>query len=134
MPTYKTDWSGSDFINFGDWNRIESNILELASYLTASEFSVPTPSVVTNRTEKSIDYLSSINRIESNLGSIRDAFGMSPPTYLDKKTWTVGMGFSFDDANRLENNTQIIRTYADLVVLSYRRSGAFTCGDQGGLY
>ncbi|KRE33433.1 hypothetical protein [Paenibacillus sp. Soil724D2] len=134
MATYKTDWSSSDFINFGDWNRIESNVLDLATYLQGIQYSVPTPSVVINRTVASIDFLSSINRIENGLGAIQSAFGMTPPNYLSKKTWTIGMGFSFDDVNRLENNTQILKTYGDLIVKSYKYSGALTCGDQGGLY
>lgn len=134
MATYKTDWDIESTINFDDWNRIESNILDLAVYLNDIQYAVPTPTVVTNRTEKSIDFLSSINRIEANLGAIHDAFGMSPPTYLEQRTWGVGQGFGFEDANRLENNTQIMKTYGDLIQKSFRRSGAFTCGQQGGLY
>jgi hypothetical protein len=134
MATYKTDWNSDNFINYSDWNRIESNILDLANYLNSIQYAAPVPTVVTNRTVRSIDFLSSINRIENNLEALHVAFGMSPPGYLDHKTWTVGQGFTFEDANRLENNTQIIRTYGDLIVKSFRRSGAFTCGDQGGLY
>lgn len=134
MPTYKTDWTSTDFINFGDWNRIEQNMLDLANFLISIQYNVPVPSVVTNRTTASIDFLSSINRIESNLTAIQTAFGMTPPNYLANKTWTVGQGFSFNDANRLENNTQILVTYGDLVQKSFRRCGNFTCGDQGGLY
>lgn len=134
MATFKTDWSPSDYINFGDWNRIESNMSDLATYLNGIQYPVTTPSVITNRTVSSIDYLSSINRIENNLGNIMTAFGMTPPNVLAKKTWSVGQGFNYDDVNRLERNTQIIMTYGDLIQKSYRYCGAFICGDQGGLY
>ncbi|SEN19473.1 hypothetical protein [Paenibacillus sp. OV219] len=134
MATYKTDWSSDDYINFGDWNRIEQNMLDLATYLQSIQYAVPTPTVVTNRTVSSVDYLSSINRIETNLEAIHFAFNMTPPEYLDTKVWTAGQGFTYADVNRLESNTQIIKTYGDLVAKSFRWSGAFTCGQEGGLY
>jgi hypothetical protein len=133
MTTYKTDWKSTDKINAGDWNRIEANMLELANYLDSIQYPVPTPSVVTNRTAAYIDFLSSINRIENNLTAIQQAFSMTPPGYRPNKIWAIGQGFSFDDVNRLESNTQIIMTYGDLVRQSFRRCGAFTCGNQGGL-
>jgi hypothetical protein len=95
---------------------------------------VPYIGAINNRTASSIDFLSSINRIENNLDAIKTSFGMTPPNYLTKKTWSVGQGFSFEDVNRLENNTQIIKTYGELITKSYRYCGAFTCGDQGGLF
>jgi hypothetical protein len=127
-------WTPSDYINFHDWNRIESNMSNLATYLNGIQYSVPTPSIVNDRSAASIDFLSSINRIEDNLEAIHVAFGITPPDYNPRKFWAVGVPFSFDDANRLENNTQILRTYGDLVFRSFRRSGALSCGDQGGLY
>lgn len=134
MAIYNTNWLSTDFINFGDWNRIESNVADLASYLQSIQYNVPTPSVVTNRTVTSIDFLQSINRIENNLDAIQASFGMVPPSYLAKKTWAVGIGFSNTDANRLENNTQILKTYGQLVVTSYRYSGMATCGETGVIY
>lgn len=131
---YKTDWFITDYVNYYDWNRIESNILDLAQYLQSIEYIVPTPSVVTDRTVHSVPFLSMINRIENNLGAIHTAFGMDPPTYLAQKQWVGGQGFTYEDANRLENNTQIMKTYGQLIVQSYRYCGSFTCGEQGGLY
>lgn len=134
MATYKTDWLSTDFINCADWNRIEQNMSDLAAYLNSIQYVVPPLTTVTNRTVTTIDYLSSINRIEANMEAIHKAFSMDPPGYLASKVWTVGQGFTNGDVNRLEYNTQIITTYADLVQRSFRRCGNFTTGNQGGLY
>lgn len=132
MATYKTDWTAADKINFADWNRIESNMTDLANYLKSIQYAIPTLSVVTNRSPASIDYLSSINRIENNLESIHAAF-VNPDAYLAKKTWTVGKGFDYTDVNRLEANTQLLKALGALIVQSYKYCGATTCGG-GGLY
>jgi hypothetical protein len=87
---------------------------------------------VINRTVKSIDFLSSINRIEANLDNIRLAF-FSPADYLPKETWTVGKGFDYTDANRLEGNTSRLLSLGMSVYQSYRYCGTFNCGESGGL-
>lgn len=128
----RTDWAISEAINPEDWNRIESNMSEVSTFLNAIQYANTTPSVVTNRTNISIDYLSSINRIENNLEALRVAF-ITPADYLPKKTWTVGKGFDYSDANRLEKNTKSLLDWGMLVYQSYRRCGALICGG-GGLY
>ena len=132
--TPKLDWNASNWINYDDWNRIENNILELCNYLISIQYSPPTPvSTNTTRNNLSIDFLSSINRIEANLDNIRLAF-LSPADYLPKKTWTVGLGFDYSDANRLESNTNSLLNWGMTVFQSYRYCGAVTCGEDGILY
>lgn len=131
--TPKVDWTISDNINFGDFNRIENNILELYTYLQSIQYNVPLPTTTnTSRTVLSIDFLSSINRIEANLDNIRIAF-LSPSDYIPRKTWTVGKGFDFTDANRLEGNTSRLLNWGMLVYQSYRYCGTYNCGETGGL-
>jgi hypothetical protein len=131
--TPKLDWTISNFINFDDFNRIENNILELYTYLQSIQYTVPLPSATnTTRTVSSIDYLSSINRIENNLDAIRLAF-INPIGYLGKKTWTVEMNFDYMDANRLEGNTNTLLSLGVLVYQSFRYCGTFSCGESGGL-
>ena len=131
--TPKLDWNASNWINYADWNRIENNIKELKDYLVSIQYAPPEPvSTNTTRTVLSIDFLSSINRIENNLDAIRLAF-LSPADYLPKKTWTVGLGFDYTDANRLESNTNSLLNWGMLVFQSYRYSGTFSCGESGGL-
>lgn len=129
----KLNWVKENSINYVDFNRIENNIYELALYLQSIQYAVPSPSATnTSRTVSSIDYLSSINRIESNLDNIRVAF-LTPADYLPKKTWTVGKGFDYTDANRLESNTSRLLSWGMSVYQSYRYCGTVTCGESGGL-
>jgi hypothetical protein len=88
--------------------------------------------VIKNRTKSSIDLLSSINRIEDNLETIRTSF-LTPPNYGGTKLWDVNKKIDFSDMNRLESNLEKLYAYAEKVFKNFRRCGAFTCGG-GGLY
>jgi hypothetical protein len=130
--TYKTNWLSTDFLSASEMNRIENNINLLAIHLRSIQYQIPTLEVKTNRTRVSIDYLSDINRIEQNLEAVRLRF-LTPPNYLETKVWTKEKTFDYNDANRLEANTQLMREYADRVVSSFRYCGAINTGG-GGLY
>lgn len=133
LITPKIDWVSSDEINYTDFNRIESNILELHAYLTSLGYTIPIPiSTNTSRTYSSIDFLSSINRIENNLENIKLA-SISPIGYVGKKTWVVGLGFDFNDANRLEGNTKTLYDLGLQVFQSFKYCGTFAAGQSGGL-
>jgi hypothetical protein len=133
LITPKLDWIISDNINFADFNRIESNITELCNYLTSLGYTPPAPVTSnTTRTVSSIDFLSSINRIENNLENIK-LTTISPIGYLGKKTWTVGKGFDYTDANRLETNTKQLYDLGLQVFQSFRYCGTFSCGQGWGL-
>ena len=131
--TPNLDWLSSDSINAADWNRIESNMQEVVTYLNSIQYSIAAITTVTNRTQTYVDTLTSINRIESNLDSIRLSF-ITPPGYGAKETWTVGKGFDNLDAIRLENNIKLLMDYGLLVYQSYRRCGAAVCGDAGVIF
>lgn len=127
------NWTAADEINYPDWNRIENNIQELYNYLVSIQYYPPAPvGTVTSRDNLSIVWLSTINRIESNLDALRVAF-LTPADYLPKKTWFVGLGFDYTDANRLESNTNSLLQWGMLVYQSYRYCGTYACGDTGGL-
>lgn len=130
--TYKTNWLSTDFMSPLDMDRIENNINQLATYLRSIQYQIPMLEVKTNRTRESIDYLSDINRIEQNLEAIRLRF-LTPPNYLQQKVWTKEKTFDYNDANRLESNTQLMNEYAGKVVSSFRYCGAINVGG-GGLY
>jgi hypothetical protein len=130
--SYKTNWLSTDFMSAAEMNRIEDNINQLATHLRSIQYQIPTLEVKINRTRESIDYLKDINRIEQNLEVVRLRF-LTPPNYLPTKVWTKEKAFDFNDANRLEANTQIMRDYADKVVSSFRYCGAINVGG-GGLY
>jgi hypothetical protein len=131
--TPKLNWTIDDYIHAVDFNRIENNILELYNYLVSLGYTIPTPaSTNTTRTLSSIDFLSSINRIENNLDVIKSA-SISPIGYLGKKVWTVGIGFDYTDANRLETNTKQLYDLGLQVFQSFKYCGTFNTGQSGGL-
>jgi hypothetical protein len=130
--SYKTNWLSTDFLSASEMNRIENNINLLAIHLRSIQYQIPSLEVKTNRTRVSIDYLSDINRIEQNLEALRLRF-LTPPNYLQAKVWTKEKTFDYNDANRLEANTQLMREYADRVVSSFRYCGVMNVGG-GGLY
>lgn len=131
--TPKTDWTAQDKINAEDFNAIEANTETARLFLASIQYAMPSITTVTNRTQTYVDFLASINRIESNLDSIRANF-LTPAGYLPMETWTSGKGFDYADANRLELDLKLIFEYGSLVVDSYRYCGAYTCGDGGALY
>lgn len=99
----KTDWVSTDAINFADFNRLEDNIIILRNFIIAISYSVPSITTETGRTKTFLEYLSSINRIEGNLQTIRNN-SFTPSGYGGSQTWSLGLGFDFAQANRLENN------------------------------
>lgn len=131
--TPKLNWLPTNSIEAADWNRIENNVQEVATYLNSINYTLPAMSFTTNRTQTSVDYLTSINRIEQNLESIRTSF-VTPPGYLPGETWAVGKGFDYTDANRLESNVQLLMEYGVLAFKSYRYCGVAICGQTGAIY
>lgn len=128
--TPKLDWLPTNSINAVDFNRIENNTAEVVAYLNSIQYTFPAMTHVTNRTQTSIDFLSSINRIEQNLETIRSLF-LTPAGYEPSKVWTSGKGFDNNDANRLEKNIKLLMDYGLLVYESFRRCGDTVSGDGG---
>lgn len=131
----KTNWKATDYLNYADLNRIEKNTEFVAEYLVNISYIVPIGTVVSNRTMQSIDFISSINRLEENIDIIKNSF-LTPPGWQDKKVWSLGKGFSYDDANRLENNLKILKEWAEIAKDNLVYCGTFNCGTdwKGGLY
>jgi hypothetical protein len=129
----RTDWFADDHINAADFNRIEGNIRVVKEYLRYIQINIATQTTITLRDKIYVDLITSINRIEDNLDALRAGF-LTPPNYLAKKTWVVGMGFNHEDVIRLESNILTLMQYAFFVYRSLRYCGDFTCGDYGRLY
>lgn len=129
----KLDWLPDDYINFVDFNRIENNTREVAEYLNSIQYVLPSLTIIDNGDKSSIDFISSINRIEQNLERIRTNF-LTPPGYGGAKNWAAGIGFTYEDANRLESNLQLLLEYGLLVYKSFRYCGVAICGETGVIY
>lgn len=125
----KTDWNSTDYYNAHDLNRVESNTAEVIAFLQSIQFDTPTITAVTNRDNTRIEYISSINRVESNIDTIKNKF-LTPPGWQSKKTWTTGPGFNYQDANRLESNLELLYEYAQLAAQNIVYCGLFACGEE----
>lgn len=123
----KTDWASADYLNFADFNRLETNTTVLRNYLLAISYAIPSLSIVTNRDETYIELLSGINRIESNVETVRTNF-FTPIDYGGMETWIVGKGFDYADQNRLEDNVLKLFLTAGAVYESYLYCGTINCG------
>ncbi len=128
--TVKENWSGTESIEFDDFNRIEANTATLQAYLLSLQYEIAVLSTVTNRTQAYIDFLAGINRIEGNLETIRLNFA-TPPGYLPAKTWVLRKGFDNTDANRLEKDIRLLFQMAYEVYQSFRYCGTFYAGEEG---
>ncbi|QYR20796.1 hypothetical protein KZ483_24050 [Paenibacillus sp. sptzw28] len=134
--TVKEDWTWvagiqEDALAFSDFNRIETNSQTLRNMLTAIQYAIPSLTFVTNRDQTYIELLSGINRVETNLESIRTNF-VTPPGYPGTESWTVGKGFDFTDANRLEQDIRLLFQYAGFVYDGFIYCGTVNCGYQRG--
>lgn len=129
----KVNWKETDVINFNDFNRIESNMVEVANYLRSITYNIPDLTIKTDRDNKSIDYLSSINRIENNLEILKDNFE-TPLEWQATKTWLVGIGFTYEDVNRIENNIARLMSIGVITYKNFRNCGTMACGEGGLIY
>jgi hypothetical protein len=129
----KTDWQATDAIQFSDFDRIESNTGVVRSYIIAISYLIPAITSVTNRTLSTVELLSSINRLESNLETIRTN-SFTPVDYPGTRVWTVSDGFDNTEANRIEEDVRLLFITAKNVFDSFVVSGTVTTGyERGGL-
>lgn len=125
----KTDWGKTDYYNADDLNRVENNTLEVANYLRNILYTIPLENTITDRDTTSIDFISSINRVERNIDAIKNYF-LTPPGWVNKKVWILGIGFDYTDANRLESNLNSLYTWAQLAKDNLVYCGTFSCGEE----
>lgn len=126
-------WVSTDKINYGDFNRIEKNIKLTRDYLTGLTYAIPSITIVNTRDNTYIDYLSSINRLETNLETIRTNF-VTPSGYPGTQVWVVGDGFDYTDANRLEEDIRLLFQAGENAYESFKYCGTFYCGEEGLIY
>lgn len=131
MPwiTPKTDWLSSDFYDFSDLNRVENNIEYASASLVVIGYPMPSMTFIKDRTNKSYDLLSSINRIEANLQTVADNF-VEPPGWLPVVLWQPDTKFTEYHANRWESNAKLLYDYSILTEQAWRYCGMFVAGQE----
>jgi len=132
--TPKTDWKPSDYYNFGDLNRVESNSDHIATLLTQYNGRPVTITAVTNRDMTRIEFFDSLNRIEGNIQTLADNF-FEPTGWEEPKTdWQSGQRFDWRDANRLERNLQLLYELLLKAFNTLKYCGTFYAGEEGEIY
>ncbi|WP_185903729.1 hypothetical protein [Hathewaya massiliensis] len=125
----KTDWTPTNYYNPEDLNRVENNTLEVKNLLEQLlKQTVSLESTITNRTYASIEFASSLSRIERNIDKL--GFYYKPPGWQNTLSWVVGHSFNYVDANRLEINLKLLYEFLIPNVKYERYCGNFTCGEE----
>lgn len=128
----KTDWVATDTYNADDLNRVEANTQYVAEQLAQLGYPVTLETVYSGRDTTSIEFASSLNRVEGNIKALHDGFAPLPG--FAAKTWAAGMPFDYRDANRLERNLQLLDTWAESAADGFKVCGTFSCGEGGEIY
>lgn len=129
----KTDFTKDDYYNTEDLNRVENNTQVVSDYLNNLKYSITLESIKTDRDNSFIDFIPSINRVERNIEVLKNTF-ITPPGYLNSKSWSLGMAFTYLDANRLDRNLLLLYDLAQLAVKNFRYCGTYYCGEEGVIY
>lgn len=130
-----TDWDGVSvnrtYYNFGDLDRVEENTEYLKDEFETIGYNSNTTTFTYPRTNASIDFKDSLNRIESNLKAIKDAT-YAPLLWETPKTdWVSVLDFfGYTEANRLEKNCLGLYTMLNNIIDSYMPTGhpSAVCG------
>lgn len=129
----KTDWGPQDYYGPDDLNRVEANTQFIAEYLGTAGYPVALEDVKVDRDVTDYEFADSLTRVEQNIDAIRAVF-MEPPGYQQPRAWQAGKRHSYVDANRVEQNLQLLYDWAVVVVGGLRYCGTFYCGEDGGIY
>lgn len=128
--TPKTDWTSTDRYNFGDINRVESNTNEIRNLLMSADYEMPLLTVIANRTYEDYDTLDSVNRLESNLDTLKSSF-VQPLGWQPTITWTPDTKFTYAVANRWEQSLSDLYELANQYIDGRRFCGTFASGQEG---
>lgn len=132
IDSLKTDWLPSDFYNSEDLNRVEEATLIVRERIVLFRGElVPIDSPNTTRTESSIEFADSLNRIETNISRLVLTFP-NPAFFEEMKTdWTHDVPFDFSDANRLEKNLYDMYYTIENNISNIPYCGEIIAGEEG---
>lgn len=128
-----TNRTSTDRYNFSDLNRAEANAEHLRDYLQSIGVTLPSMTFITNRTSAGYDTVSSVNRFEGHVSTLKEKSYLSPPDWQSSVSWTYTRGFTYLDANRWEKSVSDLYEMAQSAFDGYRYSGTFDCGQEGSL-
>lgn len=125
----KIDWSSKEYYNFEDLNRVEINTEYIAALLNMLGYNI-TLDIIKNRNITSIEFANSINRVESNINTLKKQF-YKPLGWMEPEIdWEYNDTFNYEDANRLENNLLHLFNLIKGNIDNFRYCGAYMCGEE----
>ncbi|MEG2412385.1 MAG: hypothetical protein RSA29_10530 [Clostridium sp.] len=127
-------WTSEGIYNPEDLNRVESNIIETLDELKYLCKTAGIGKTKVDRTYADVEFADSLNRIESNIESLKNQFHEVPGWIPTKNTWRPLEPFSFIDANRLEINIKLLYELIRNAKASIQFCGVIDCGDDTRLF
>lgn len=128
----KTDWTPDDYYNHTALNRVENMIQILKPKVEDyrnTTLNLHTP--VLDRTNKYIQFAEGLYLIEKSIAILGDALSNPTGFISPKMGWTYNSPFTFEDANRLENNLVILNHYIKIQLNARPYCGQYIVGDEG---
>jgi len=129
----KTDWGPNDDYGPDDLNRVEADTQYIAGQMEKAGYAVNLGPIRVDRDITGYEFADSLSRVEANIHALAQAF-VEPPGYQQPKAWAPRMQHSYVDANRLEQNLQLLYDWLMSVIEGFRYCGTFICGEDGDIY
>lgn len=128
IMTPKTNWTKDDFYNAEDLNRVEANTQYVAELIALLLKGLELEPIIVNRDYKTIEFADDLNRVERNLEKLNvlNLKGLKPL----KTNWKVGDPFDYNDANRYENNLNLLYKILKPNINNIKYCGTFNCGEE----
>ncbi len=125
----KLNWTKNDYYNAEDLVRVEANTQYVSDMLHEMGYIVSLDLINTNWNTEDFPFITHVNRIESNIDSLKNCF-YAPYGWQDRKIWVNKMKFSYLDAIRFEKNLYLLMQIIDLIKDSTVYSGTFNAGQE----
>lgn len=124
------DWDNADYYNYWELNRIEEITKNMPELISVLKECPPVTNVIADRNIESIEFKDSLNRLEGNIKKLIEQLNNPPGTVEPKTYWWYNMPFSFEDANRLEQNLKLMYEHVVGNLGYIRHCGMYTCGEE----
>lgn len=116
-------FTSNDYYNYYDLNRVELNTLATKDLAEILRKDIDLENIDFDRNMKAFPFADILNKVERNIDKLGNEL-YKPKSYINPKLdWAPGMPFSYEDANRLERNLQLLYNYAKGNIDSIKYAG-----------
>ncbi|MCX7924124.1 MAG: hypothetical protein N3B21_19265 [Clostridia bacterium] len=123
------NFTDSSKYNFGDLNRVNTDIQHLYDSLTAMGYHITLPNpVVTTYTRTNFPYVTAINNVRGNIVAIIQGFYTIVAPVIATNP-SQKQTFSWIEANVIELNLQGIYDLLQNILSYFKYAGQFYCGE-----